>query len=443
MYLIDKDTDKTITASVGIVHPVGQSERFIIIKNKRGWDIPGGHIEAGESPREAFMREVTEETGCKVTTLHEVAKISSDTRPTTAMSVFVAVAELADFIATEEILARDIVDRESLEQQYFGDVELLKAILQCAARPKRVMVAGGAGFVGSNLCQRLVAEGNHVICVDDLSTGTMKNISAFLDNENFEFIEHSIVEPLDIIVDEIYNLASPASPPQYQKRPIETTMTNALGAYNLLMLAKRMNAKILQASTSEVYGDPIVSPQNESYNGNVNPIGVRSCYDEGKRVAESLFCDFNRMHHVDIAIVRIFNTYGINMLPDDGRVISNFITQRIKNESLTVYGDGNQTRSFMYIDDLIDALLKVMAANYNKPINLGNPHEVTIKDVADIILAKIPGTDSNTVHVDLPEDDPKQRKPDITTAKKILDWEPKVPLEEGLEKTIDYFKQLT
>ncbi|OGI41723.1 MAG: NAD-dependent dehydratase [Candidatus Moranbacteria bacterium RIFOXYD1_FULL_44_9] len=283
-----------------------------------------------------------------------------------------------------------------------------------------------------------------MICVDDFSTGRKENIADFLTNQNFKFIERDIAKPLEPgeKIDQIFNFACPASPPRYQKDPIQTMKTSILGSLNMLELARKNNARIMQASTSEVYGDPKVHPQPESYWGNVNPIGVRSCYDEGKRAAETLFFDYQRKYGTDIRVVRIFNTYGPNMDPDDGRVVSNFITQALKNEDLTIYGDGMQTRSFQYIDDLVAGIIKMMdnEKNFLGPVNLGNPDEFTVKELAEKILEMLPESKSKIVYQDLPQDDPKQRKPDISLAKKELTWEPKIRLEEGLKKTIDYFR---
>ena len=307
---------------------------------------------------------------------------------------------------------------------------------------KRVLVTGGAGFIGSHLCERLLNEGNEVLCVDSFFTGSRSNIHQLLDNKNFELLRHDVTEPLFVEVDQIYNLACPASPVHYQFDPIHTVKTSVMGAINMLGLASRTKARILQASTSEVYGDPEVHPQPESYWGKVNPIGVRSCYDEGKRCAETLFFDYHRQNNVDIRVVRIFNTYGPNMNPDDGRVVSNFIVQALKNEDITIYGDGSQTRSFQYVDDLVEAMVRMMNQDdVIGPINTGNPGEFTIKELAEKILSMIPESTSKIVYRDLPSDDPKQRQPDITLAKKHLNWEPKIKLEEGLRPTIEYFKQ--
>ncbi|MGN1416332.1 MAG: UDP-glucuronic acid decarboxylase family protein [Oscillospiraceae bacterium] len=310
---------------------------------------------------------------------------------------------------------------------------------------KRILVTGGAGFLGANLCERLLNEGNYVICVDNLFTGRMVNIEKLMDNRNFEFIEHNIIEPLDVSnIDEIYNLACPASPPHYQKSPTYTTKTCILGIINMLELAVKNNAKIMQFSTSEVYGDPIVHPQVESYRGNVNPIGIRSCYDEGKRCAETLCFDYHREFGARIKVIRIFNTYGPKMDPKDGRVVSNIILQALKGEDITIYGDGTQTRSFCYVDDLIEGIIRMMNTreDFCGPVNLGNPGEFTIKELADIIL-EMTGSSSKITYRELPSDDPLQRRPDISLAYKELDgWEPKVPLREGLVPTIEYFKSI-
>jgi len=308
---------------------------------------------------------------------------------------------------------------------------------------KRVLVTGGAGFLGSHLCGRLLDQGCEVICVDNLYTGTKRNIVQLLKNPNFEFMRHDITFPLYLEVDEIYNLACPASPIHYQNDPVQTTKVNVHGAINMLGLAKRVKAKIFQASTSEVYGDPDVHPQPESYRGNVNPIGPRSCYDEGKRCAETLFFDYYRQHKLRIKVARIFNTYGPNMHPYDGRVVSNFILQALQNKPLTVYGDGSQSRSFCYVDDLINGFLLLMQSSddFTGPVNLGNPVEFTMLELAEQVK-KITGSTSEIRFDPLPEDDPKQRQPDITLAKGRLGWEPKVPLRQGLEKTIAYFSEL-
>lgn len=305
----------------------------------------------------------------------------------------------------------------------------------------RILVTGGAGFLGSHLCDRLIEDGNEVICVDNLFTGRKDNISHLLSNPKFTFICHDITEPLyDVDVDQIYNLACPASPPFYQFDPIKTAKTSVYGAINMLGLAKRCQAKILQASTSEVYGDPLVHPQPESYRGNVNPHGIRSCYDEGKRMAEALFFDYHRQHNVDIKVIRIFNTYGPRMNPNDGRVVSNFIVQALKGEDITIYGDGNQTRSFCYVDDLIEGMIRMMnSKDFTGPVNLGNPGEFTMLELAQKVL-ELTGSNSKLVYMPLPGDDPTQRKPVIDLAKEKLDWEPTIVLEDGLKKTIEYFK---
>jgi len=304
---------------------------------------------------------------------------------------------------------------------------------------KKILITGGAGFIGSQLCERLLNEGNEVICLDNFFTGSKNNIVHLMDNHYFEVIRHDIEEPILIEVDEIYNLASPASPIHYQKDPVKTVRTNVMGAINVLDIAKRTGAKILQASTSEVYGDPEVHPQIEEYRGNVNPIGPRACYDEGKRCAETLFFDYHREYGVDIKVVRIFNTYGPKMALNDGRVVSNFIIQALNNEDITIYGDGTQTRSFCYVSDLVDGLIKMMNSNLTGPINLGNPNEFTILELAQKVI-KLTDSKSKIIFKPLPQDDPKQRKPAITKAKKYLNWKPKVNLEEGLKETIKYFK---
>ncbi len=306
---------------------------------------------------------------------------------------------------------------------------------------KRILITGGAGFIGSHLCERLLNEGNDVICLDNFFTGSKDNIRHLLDNNRFELVRHDITKEYFIEVDEIYNLACPASPPHYQYNAIKTIKTSVLGMINMLGLAKRCKARILQASTSEVYGDPLIHPQIESYWGNVNPIGIRSCYDEGKRCAETLMMDYHRQNKTDIRIVRIFNTYGPNMDLNDGRVVSNFIVQALKNEDITIYGDGSQTRSFCYVDDLIDGMIKMMnnKKGFIGPVNLGNPSERTILDFAKLII-KLTNSNSKIIHKPLPLDDPSKRQPDITLAKKELNFEPKVDIEEGLIKTIEYFK---
>ncbi len=322
-------------------------------------------------------------------------------------------------------------------------------------KPKRILVTGGAGFIGSHLCERLLRDGHEVLALDNFFTGSKTNVLNLLDNPRFEIIRHDVTSPILLEVDWIFNLACPASPIHYQYNPVKTIKVNVLGALNMLGLAKRVRARILQASTSEIYGDPDVHPQSEEYWGNVNPIGKRSCYDEGKRVAETLFFDYMRQNKVDIKVVRIFNTYGPKMRHDDGRVISNFITQAINNEPITIYGDGSQTRSFCYIDDLIEGMIRMMdyeitpderGRDYTKPyvsglpgpINLGNPREVSILEIAKKIL-ELTGSKSELIFEKLPEDDPKRRCPDISKAKKYLEWEPVVPLEEGLIRTIEYF----
>lgn len=308
---------------------------------------------------------------------------------------------------------------------------------------KKILVTGGAGFLGSHLCDKLVTQGHHVLCVDNYFTGTKKNIEHLLDYKNFEVMRQDVCFPLYVEVDEIYNLACPASPYYYQWDPIQTMKTSVLGAYNLLGLAKRTGAKILQASTSEVYGDPQVHPQNETYWGNVNPIGIRSCYDEGKRAAETLFNDYYRVHSVRAKIIRIFNTYGPRMAVDDGRVVSNFIVQALKNEPITIYGDGNQTRSFCYVDDLVNGIIAMMSTedDFIGPVNLGNPGEFTMWELAEKVI-ELTGTKSQLLQKPLPQDDPKQRRPDITLAKSKLNWEPKIQLQDGLKSTIDYFSKV-
>ena len=309
---------------------------------------------------------------------------------------------------------------------------------------KRILVTGGAGFIGSHLCIRLLAEGNEVICVDNYFTGSKQNVIELLDNRYFELVRHDVTHPYYAEVDEIYNLACPASPVHYQYNPIKTIKTSVMGAINMLGLAKRVKARILQASTSEVYGDPAVHPQPESYWGNVNPIGLRSCYDEGKRCAETLFMDYHRSNNVDIKIVRIFNTYGPRMHPDDGRVVSNFIVQALKGEALTIFGDGTQTRSFQYVDDLIEGLCRMMASErgFTGPVNLGNPGEFTMLELAETVL-ELTGSKSQLQFMPLPQDDPKQRKPDTSLAyEKLNGWESKVKLRDGLEQTIAYFDRV-
>ena len=306
-----------------------------------------------------------------------------------------------------------------------------------------VLVTGGAGFLGSHLCEGLLAEGHEVLCLDNFFTGSKRNIGHLLDTSSFELFRHDVTFPLYVEADEIYNLACPASPIHYQHDPVQTTKTSVHGAINILGLAKRLKCKVFQASTSEVYGDPVVHPQKEDYWGNVNPIGPRSCYDEGKRCAETLFFDYYRQHALRIKVARIFNTYGPRMRFDDGRVVSNFIVQALRREPITIYGDGSQTRAFCYVDDMIDGFLRLMATkdDFTGPVNLGNPCEFTIKQLAEKILV-ITGSRSKIIHQPLPADDPKQRQPDIGLAAKVLKWQPKVPLDEGLEKTVVYFEQM-
>ncbi|MBC8213231.1 MAG: SDR family oxidoreductase [Candidatus Marinimicrobia bacterium] len=302
----------------------------------------------------------------------------------------------------------------------------------------RVLVTGGAGFIGSHLCEILLKSKHDVICLDNLFTGSKDNIRHLLNNDHFEFIRHDIVESILLEVDQIYNLACPASPVHYQYNPVKTVKTSIMGAINMLGLAKRVKARILQTSTSEVYGNPEIHPQPESYWGNVNPIGVRSCYDEGKRCAETLFFDYHRQNKVDIRVARIFNTYGARMQPDDGRVVSNFIIQALKNENITIYGDGSQTRSFCYIDDMVEGLIKLMESDEIGPINLGNPNEISIKEIAEKIVTFSKSSSKISYHK-LPEDDPVRRQPNIDLAKRILNWNPTITLDEGLQKTIAYF----
>jgi UDP-glucuronate decarboxylase len=306
----------------------------------------------------------------------------------------------------------------------------------------KILITGGAGFIGSHLCERLLNDGNDVLCVDNYFTGTKNNIAHLLDNHQFELMRHDVTFPLYVEVDQIYNMACPASPIHYQYDPVQTTKTSVHGAINMLGLAKRVNARIFQASTSEIYGDPTQHPQQESYWGNVNPIGPRSCYDEGKRCAETLFFDYFRQHNLDIKVGRIFNTYGPRMRPDDGRVISNFIVQALTEKDITVYGKGDQTRSFCYVDDLVEGILRLMTTEkgVTGPMNLGNPIEYTILEIAEIVIDQI-GSKSKIIFEPLPEDDPKQRQPDISLAKSELNWEPKTQLKEGLDKTIQYFDQ--
>jgi len=309
---------------------------------------------------------------------------------------------------------------------------------------KKILITGGAGFIGSHLCERLLNEGNHILCLDNYFTGAKQNVVHLMDNPYFELVRHDITHPYSAEVDEIYNLACPASPIHYQYNPIKTIKTSVMGAINMLGLAKRVKAKILQASTSEVYGDPQVHPQPETYWGNVNPIGMRSCYDEGKRCAETLFMDYHNQNDVAIKIIRIFNTYGPNMNPSDGRVVSNFIVQALRGENLTIYGDGTQTRSFQYVDDLVEGMIRMMQspADFLGPVNLGNPYEFTMLELASKII-ELTGSTSQIKHMPLPQDDPKQRQPDISLAKEKLNgWEPHTQLEAGLTKTIAYFKEV-
>lgn len=307
----------------------------------------------------------------------------------------------------------------------------------------RVLVTGGAGFLGSHLCERLLERGDEVICMDNFFTGRRRNIEHLLGNKSFELLRHDVVEPVLVEVDRVYNLACPASPIHYQYNAVKTVKTSVMGAINMLGLAKRTRARILQASTSEVYGDPEVHPQPESYWGSVNPIGLRSCYDEGKRVAETLFMDYHRQNRVDIRIIRIFNTYGPRMHPNDGRVVSNFIVQALKGEDITIYGDGHQTRSFCYVDDLVEGMIRLMDAegpDMHLPVNIGNPGEFTIRELAEKVIAMV-GSKSKLVMQDLPSDDPKQRRPDISRARSILDWNPTIALDTGLERTIAFFRE--
>jgi UDP-glucuronate decarboxylase len=306
----------------------------------------------------------------------------------------------------------------------------------------RMLVTGGAGFIGSHLCERLLNDGHEVVCLDNFFTGSKRNIAHLLENRGFELIRHDVTQPILLEVDRIFNLACPASPIHYQYNPVKTTKTSVMGAINMLGMAKRVKARILQASTSEVYGDPQVHPQTESYWGNVNTLGIRSCYDEGKRVAETLMMDYHRQNHVDIRIVRIFNTYGPKMAENDGRVVSNFILQALKGEDITVYGQGEQTRSFCFVSDLVEGLIRMMdCPGFTGPVNLGNPNETTIVEFARKIIA-LTGSSSRLVFKPLPADDPKQRQPDITLAKQMLGWEPKVQVDDGLKQTIDYFRSV-
>ncbi|HYV82448.1 MAG TPA: UDP-glucuronic acid decarboxylase family protein [Pyrinomonadaceae bacterium] len=305
----------------------------------------------------------------------------------------------------------------------------------------RILVTGGAGFIGSHLCERLISEGNEVLCLDNFFTGRRENIFHLLDNQRFELLRHDVTEPILLEVDQIYNLACPASPVHYQYNPVKTVKTNVMGAINMLGLAKRVRARILQASTSEVYGDPLVHPQTEDYWGNVNPIGLRSCYDEGKRIAETLMTDYHRQNKVDIRIARIFNTYGPRMLEDDGRVVSNFIVQALRGQPLTLYGEGQQTRSFCYVEDLIEGLIRLMTVDdLHQPVNLGNPGEFTIMQLAEEVI-KACESKSGFTYLPLPADDPRQRKPDITRAQTALGWDPTIPLRDGLKRTVEDFKR--
>jgi UDP-glucuronate decarboxylase len=308
---------------------------------------------------------------------------------------------------------------------------------------KRILVTGGAGFLGSHLCERLLSEGNEVLCVDNYFTGRKDNIAQLMANPHFEMMRHDVTFPLYVEVDQIFNLACPASPIHYQYDPVQTTKTSVIGAINMLGLAKRVGAKIMQASTSEVYGDPTVHPQTEDYRGNVNPLGPRACYDEGKRCAETLFFDYHRQHRTQIKVVRIFNTYGPRMHPNDGRVVSNFIVQALQNQDITLYGDGSQTRAFCFVSDLIEGFIRIMdtGPEVTGPINIGNPHEIPVSELAERVI-RLTGSSSRIVHRPLPQDDPLQRCPDISMAGNVLGWKPTVPLDEGLGKTIAYFRQL-
>ncbi|MDD2807877.1 MAG: SDR family oxidoreductase [Patescibacteria group bacterium] len=319
----------------------------------------------------------------------------------------------------------------------------LVAVPSQKIEPKKIMVTGGAGFIGSHLCKRLLDDGHEVLCVDNFFTGNKNNVLKLLENSKFELLRHDVTFPLYVEVDQIYNLACPASPVHYQFDPVQTTKTSVHGAINMLGLAKRTRATILQASTSEVYGDPEVHPQHEEYWGRVNPIGIRSCYDEGKRCAETLFFDYYRQHKMPIRVIRIFNTYGPNMHPNDGRVVSNFIVQALKGQDITIYGDGSQTRSFQYVDDLIEGMIRMMnnQENFVGPVNIGNPREFTIKELAELVI-RLTGSKSRLIYKPLPQDDPRQRKPNISLAKEKLNWEPTVHLEDGLVKTIDYFRKI-
>lgn len=305
---------------------------------------------------------------------------------------------------------------------------------------KQILVTGGAGFLGSHLCKKLLDQGNHVICLDNFFTGRRQNIIPLLGHENFELLRHDIIDPIHLEVDQIYNLACPASPPHYQYNAIKTMKTSVMGAINMLGLAKRTKARILQASTSEVYGDPQVHPQKEDYWGHVNPIGIRSCYDEGKRAAETLFFDYYRQNQVDIRVMRIFNTYGPHMDPNDGRVVSNFIMQALRGDQITLYGDGSQTRSFCYCDDLLEGMVRLMEGEHVGPMNIGNPNEFTVRELAEMVI-RLTNSSSELTYKPLPSNDPQQRQPDISQAKEKLNWEPRIQLEEGILKTIPYFQQ--
>ncbi|MDW6023478.1 UDP-glucuronic acid decarboxylase family protein [Mesorhizobium sp. BAC0120] len=332
---------------------------------------------------------------------------------------------------------------QQTNQQSAEDAINSLRLLRAGAAPRRILVTGGAGFLGSHLCEKLLNQGHQVLCADNFTTGRHRNVAHLRGRPHFKVIRHDVTVPLAADVDEIYNLACPASPPHYQADPVQTMKTSVLGALNLLELAKARKAKIFQASTSEIYGDPHVHPQPESYWGNVNPVGPRSCYDEGKRCAETMFFDFHQQFGVEIKVARIFNTYGPNMRPDDGRVVSNFIVQALSGDDITIYGDGSQTRSFCFVDDLIDGFLRLMASppSFTGPVNLGNPAEFTVRELAEQVIS-LTGSPSRIVHLPLPIDDPRQRRPDISIAKRELGWLPKIPLSSGLEQTITYFDRL-
>lgn len=334
-------------------------------------------------------------------------------------------------------------DGHNVNQTAHGVAQCLSGILGNFDMSKRILVTGGAGFIGSHLCQRLLSEGNEVLCADNFFTGSRRNILPLLSDPNFELLRHDVTFPLSVEVDQIYNLACPASPVHYQFDPVQTTKTSVMGAINMLGLAKRLRVPILQASTSEVYGDPDIHPQVEGYWGNVNPIGPRSCYDEGKRCAETLFFDYRRRHQLHIKVMRIFNTYGPKMHPNDGRVVSNFIVQALRKQNITIYGDGSQTRSFCYVDDLVDGMVRLMNtdASVTGPINAGNPNEFTIRQLAELVVELV-NSGSRVAFAELPIDDPKQRQPDITMARDVLGWEPTVELREGLVRTIGFFEEL-